>query len=73
MKMSQKHLMLANKDEALRAESRYRHEKRAARRGRSVSPRPPTANGRIFEMKHLEQVKLGFFYCCRLYRRHCQE
>ncbi|VDK28665.1 unnamed protein product [Gongylonema pulchrum] len=59
MKMSQKQLLLANKDETVRAESRYRHEKQAARRGRSTSPRPPTANGRIFEMKHFEQDLLG--------------
>lgn len=59
MKMSQKQLLLANKDETVRAESRYRHEKLAARRGRSVSPRPLTSNGRIFGMKHLDQDLFG--------------
>ncbi|VDN01006.1 unnamed protein product [Thelazia callipaeda] len=60
MKMSLKQLLLANKDERIRAESRYRHEKQAARRGHSSSPRsPPTVNGRIFEIKHIDHDFLG--------------
>uniref|UniRef100_A0A915Q2S5 Uncharacterized protein n=1 Tax=Setaria digitata TaxID=48799 RepID=A0A915Q2S5_9BILA len=59
MKMSQKQLLLANKDETVRAESRHRHEKQAAKRGRSISPRPPIANGRMLEMKHFDQDLIG--------------
>ncbi|CAG9538949.1 unnamed protein product [Cercopithifilaria johnstoni] len=55
VKMSHKQLLLANKNECVRAESRYRREKQAAKRGRSVSPRTPIANGRMFEMKHFDQ------------------
>uniref|UniRef100_A0A0R3RUL6 Neur_chan_memb domain-containing protein n=1 Tax=Elaeophora elaphi TaxID=1147741 RepID=A0A0R3RUL6_9BILA len=59
MKMSHKQLLLASKNESVRAESRYRREKQAVKRGRSISPRPPIANGRMFEMKHLDQDLLG--------------
>ncbi|KAL3981678.1 Neurotransmitter-gated ion-channel transmembrane region family protein [Acanthocheilonema viteae] len=59
MKMSHKQLLLANKNESVRAESRHRRERQAAKRGRSISPRPLIANGRMFEMKHLDQDLLG--------------
>lgn len=62
MKMSHKQLLLANKNESVRAESRHRREKQAAKRGRSISPRPPIANGRLFEMKHFDQVCFFHFY-----------
>lgn len=60
--MSHKQLLLANKNESVRAESRYRREKQAAKRGRSISPRPPIANGRLFEMKHFHQVCYLFLF-----------
>ncbi|MCP9266284.1 hypothetical protein DINM_021811 [Dirofilaria immitis] len=59
MKMSHKQLLLASRNDSVRAESRYRREKQAARRGRSISPRPMIANGRMLEMKHLDQDLLG--------------
>ncbi|VDK77873.1 unnamed protein product [Onchocerca ochengi] len=59
MKMSHKQLLLANRNESVRAESQYRREKQAAKRGRSISPRPLIANGRMFEMKPLDQDFLG--------------
>uniref|UniRef100_A0A9J2PHD3 Ig-like domain-containing protein n=1 Tax=Ascaris lumbricoides TaxID=6252 RepID=A0A9J2PHD3_ASCLU len=57
MNLSRKHLMLANKDSYIRAESRYRREKHALREACSGSARPPPANGRVFEKKHVEVVK----------------
>uniref|UniRef100_A0A915A9D8 Neurotransmitter-gated ion-channel ligand-binding domain-containing protein n=2 Tax=Parascaris univalens TaxID=6257 RepID=A0A915A9D8_PARUN len=54
MNLSRKHLLLANKDSYIRAESRYRREKHALREACSGSARLPPANGRIFEKKHVE-------------------
>uniref|UniRef100_A0A914R9B2 Neurotransmitter-gated ion-channel ligand-binding domain-containing protein n=1 Tax=Parascaris equorum TaxID=6256 RepID=A0A914R9B2_PAREQ len=56
MNLSRKHLLLANKDSYIRAESRYRREKHALREACSGSARLPPANGRIFEKKHVEVV-----------------
>ncbi|VDM40097.1 unnamed protein product [Toxocara canis] len=56
MNLSRKHLMLANKDIAIRAESRYRREKHALREACSNNSQPPSANGRILEKKHVEVI-----------------
>lgn len=61
MKMSHKQLLLANKNDLVRAKSRYRHEKQAAKQGCSATcAGSPIPNGRLLEKKNLDQVRFPF-------------